>query len=360
MMFSDLRPGRAPFAICAMASLLMAGNALSQEVLNVEFVKAALREMGTEVRLTGTLEPLVSLDIGFREGGKIIEVLVSEGDRFLAGQVLAQVDSLQAEQAQKAALATVDSARAAENQARQAADRAQALLDRGVGTRAARDEARRALSEAEAASKRAASALDQTRRSVEDTSLFAPFDGVVTARNGEPGQVVGEAQAVLSLAGLGGIEAVFMTPDLPNLGDAMGSPVALTMFDVSAPPMTARITEISPLIDATTGSVRLRARVEDAPDDVALLGASVRGEMTLGIGRAVEVPWTALTSTGGKPAVWVVSDAGTSELREVEIARFDDSTVLLSEGVEDGEVVVGAGSQLLFPGREIADTGADR
>lgn len=357
MMFPARTPRPALKAAGAIAAILLVTAGHAAEPLAVEFVEVATREIGTEVRLTGTLEPLDSVDIGFREGGRIIEVLVNEGDQFVAGQVLARIDPLQHQQSLKAATAAMASATASQNQARQAAERAQALLDRGVGTRAARDEARQALSEAEAMAEQAETGLDQARRSVEDTQLVAPFDGVVTARVGEPGQVVGQAQVVLSLAARGGIEAVFLTPDMAHLSAAMGKPVALQTLDVAAPPMNGRVTEISPLVDAATGSVRLRARVDDAPEDVALLGASVRGEIVLAIGHAAEVPWTALTSSGGKPAVWVVTGQGTSELREIEIERFDNGTVLLSGGVEDGETVVGAGSQLLFPGRAVVDAG---
>ena len=49
--------------------------------------------------------------------------------------------------------------------------------------------ARDALSAAGAQARQAESALDQARRSVENTELIAPFDGIVTARAGEPGQV---------------------------------------------------------------------------------------------------------------------------------------------------------------------------
>lgn len=357
MMFFDptSRPGLTAAGVAA--AILLAGAGYGAEPLAVEFVEVASHEVGTDVRLTGTLEPLDSVDIGFREGGRILEVLVSEGDQFTTGQVLARIDPLQLEQSLNAAAAAMASARATEDQARQAAERAQALLDRGVGTRAARDDARQALSEAEGMTEQAESGLDQARRSVEDTQLIAPFDGLVTARSGEPGQVVGPAQVVLSLAARGGIEAVFLTPDMAHLSSAMGKPVALQTLDVEAPPMTGRITEISPLVDAATGSVRLRARVDDAPEDVALLGASVRGEIVLSQGYAAEVPWTALTSSNGKPAVWIVTDQSTSELREIGIERFDTGTVIVSGGVEDGEIVVGAGSQLLFPGRPVVDAG---
>ncbi|MDO5643260.1 MAG: efflux RND transporter periplasmic adaptor subunit [Paracoccus sp. (in: a-proteobacteria)] len=339
------------------AGLALAGPARTAEPLAVEYVTVVTSDIAAHIRLTGTLEPLDSVDIGFREGGRITEMLVVEGDHVISGQVLARIDPQQLQQALNSAAATLASASATEQQARQAAERAQAMLDRGVGTRAAADEARSTLSAAEAASLQAESALDKARRSLADTEVIAPFDGVVTAREGEPGQVVGTAQVILSLAAEGGVEAVFQTPDMAHLNSAMGQPVALHALEVVAPPMQGVITEIAPLVDAATGSVRLRAQVIDAPGDVALLGASVQGEITLAGGRAAVVPWTALTSSNGRPAVWVVVDGNRSELREVGIARFDNHMVLLSGGVAEGETVVGAGSQQLFPGRLVKDAG---
>ena len=348
-------------AICLAVTIFGAGAGLvigapaaaADAPLRVEFLPVVSRETGMEIELTGTLEAIDSVELGFRQSGRISEMLVNEGDHFTIGQVLGRIDPLQLQQSLNVAMAALAAAEAAEQQARQAAERAQAMLDRGVGTRAARDTARQTLSEAETQIQQAQSTLDQARRSVEDTELRAPFDGVVTARSGEPGQVVGAAQSVLSLAAGDGIEAVFMTPDLPILNEVMGIAVALSTLDIVAPPMTGKVTEISPLVDPTTGSVRVRARVADAPEDIDLLGASVRGKMMLGTGEAAEIPWTALTSGQGKPCVWVVGAGNRVELRAVEISRFDDGLVLLSGGVTAGEIVVGDGSQKLYPGREV-------
>lgn len=330
--------------------------ALADEPLRVEFITVAPRATEIDIELTGTLEALDSVELGFRQGGRIIEVNVNEGDRFAEGDVLARIDPLQLEQALNAATAALSAARAAEDQARQAAERAEALLERGVGTRAARDEARQQLSAAETQREQAESVLDQARRSVADTELRAPFTGVVTDRRGEPGQVVGPAQTVLSLASASGIEAVFMAADMQALHGAMGKEVALSTIEVDAPPMRGHVTEISPMIDPVTGSVRLRALVNDAPRDTSLLGAAVRGRVTLSTGEAVEIPWTALSSGGGSPAVWVVED-GRVHLRPVRIERFDDENLLLSEGVSAGEIVVGLGSQKLFEGRDVIPVG---
>ena len=62
----------------------------------------------------------------------------------------------------------------------------------------------------------------------------------------------------------------------------------------------------------------------------------------------------ALTERHGHPAVWVVDQATHKvSLRQVEVARFDQSSVLISRGVTDGDVVVTAGAQALHPDQQV-------
>jgi len=68
----------------------------------------------------------------------------------------------------------------------------------------------------------------------------------------------------------------------------------------------------------------------------------------------VEVPASALTETDGRPAVWVVDPQNkTVSLRNVEVLRYDPATVVISQGLETGEVVVTAGVQTLRPGQKV-------
>lgn len=321
--------------------------------LRVEFVTAEEKPLLLDLRLSGTLEANDSVDLGFRQSGRIAEVLVEEGDRIKKGDSLARLDPVQQEQGLKVAQASLAAARATLEQAKQASDRANAMLERGVGTRAARDQAAQALSEAQGAVERAESGADQARRALEDTVLRAPADSVVTGRDMSPGQVVGAAQPVVSLASLGGFEAVFKSPDHPLLNGAMGAEVRLTTIDIEAPDMMATVTEIAPLVDPATGTVTVRARIKDGPDGVALLGAAVRGHLRVRSDSGIVVPWTALTRKGEMPAVWTVDGQGQVSLVPVEISHFSDGEVYLSGGLEAGEVVVGAGSQLLYPGRRV-------
>ncbi|VDS08466.1 Efflux pump periplasmic linker BepF [Paracoccus haematequi] len=327
----------------------VAQNAL----LRVEMVAAREQPVQIDLQLSGSLTATDSVQMSFRQPGRVTRVLVDEGDRVTKGQELARLDSVQQDQALHVAQAGLDAARAGLAQARLASERANALLARGVGTRAARDDALRALSEAQGSVERAESTLDQARRAVEDTVMRAPQDAVVTARDMAPGLVVGAAQAVLTLATLDGLEAVFNAPDHPALDSAMGTVVRLDTLDIDRPQMRGTVSEISPLVDPASGTVAMRVRIDDVAADTALLGAAVRGHVDIAVDRGIAVPWTALMRDGDRPAVWRVDDDSRVSLVPVTIAQFVDGLVYLSDGIAAGDMVVGAGSQLLYPGRQV-------
>ena len=343
------------FAFASVASLFFAtAPAIAQDdLLRVEMVTAQNAPVVIDLELSGTIESIDNLELGFRESGRVVDVLVDEGDHVEAGAPLARLDSVQQDQSFRVAQASLDAARATYDQTKLASDRAKAMLARGVGTRAARDSAVQAESEATGALERAESALTQAQRAVEDTVLRAPEEAVVTARHVSPGQILGAAQPALSLATLDGVEAVFDAPDDPHLGAALGKAVRLTALDVVRPEMTGTVTEISPLVDPQTGTVLVRVRVDGIKADTSLLGAAVRGHIDISAATGIAVPWTALMRDRDSAAVWTVGQDQRVKLVPVTISYFVNGTVFLSGGIEAGQTVVGAGSQLLYPGRQV-------
>ncbi|MCZ0960495.1 efflux RND transporter periplasmic adaptor subunit [Paracoccus benzoatiresistens] len=331
-----------------------ASPALAQgEPLRVELVAAQEKAIQLDLQLSGSITATDSVEMSFRQAGRVTGVLVDEGDRVKQGQELARLDSVQQDQALRVAEAGLAAARAALAQARQASDRAEGLLARGVGTRAARDEALQALSEAQGSAKSAESTLEQARRAVQDTVLRAPTDAVVTARDMAPGQIVGAAQVVLTIATLDGLEAEFNAPDHPGLDGALGASVRLDTIDIDRPEMRGTVTEISPLVDPGTGTVTMRVSIHDVDGDTGLLGAAVRGHVDIAADGGIVVPWTALMREGDQPAVWRVGDDNRVSLVPVTIDYFANDVVYLSDGISAGDIVVGAGSQLLYPGRQV-------
>lgn len=338
----------------AFSVLLAAEPALAETPFPVEYVTAAETVLTFDAALTGSIAARDTINIGFKQGGRIIEVAVKEGDKVARGQELARTDPTQQEQSLMVARAKLATAVAQRDQARQTQTRAEGLLEAGVGTRASLDNALQQVSAAEGALTQARTALDQAERAVADTTLISPADAIVISRRGEVGQIVGAAQPVIAIARTEGIEAVFQTPDLPHLKDAIGLRITLLGLDTRLPAMEATIREISPLVDPHTGAVTVRATIKNAPADVALLGAAVRGTVHFPVGRGIALPWTALTSDSAGPAVWLIGEDMTARLVPITIARFTTDSVIVASGVSVGDRVIGTGSHLVYPGLKVA------
>ena len=81
------------------------------------------------------------------------------------------------------------------------------------------------------------------------------------------------------------------------------------------------------------------------------LGATVTGRIKLSAPPGVQIPASALTQADGRPAVWVVDPQNqTVSLRGVDVA-IRSGDVIVSHGLETGEIVVTAGVQTLHPAR---------
>lgn len=324
----------------------------SSQAIAVEYVPVEVRPLTMELQLTGNLTAQDSIVLSFPSGGRITEMLVEAGDSVTKGQALARTDNVQQQQALNRATAGLAAAEAADRQARQAADRADAMLNRGVGTRAARDMAHQALSAAQGQLANARTTLDQARRADEDTILRAPRDAVITSRSAESGQVVGAAQPILSLAAMTRLEAVFQVPDSQLLDGALGAHVVMSPMDRPDRDLVGQVSEIAPLVDPSTGAVTVKVAI-DGPLDAGLLGTAVIGRLQLPTGGGIELPWTALTVTGNQSAVWKIGRDNTVSVVPVELERYSTDSFVVQSGLTPGETVVGEGSQLMYPGREV-------
>jgi multidrug efflux pump subunit AcrA (membrane-fusion protein) len=74
----------------------------------------------------------------------------------------------------------------------------------------------------------------------------------------------------------------------------------------------------------------------------------------------IEIPATALTRVNQQPAVWIVDPSNsTVSMRNVDVLRFDQAQVAVSQGLDTGEVVVTAGVQALHPGQKVRLLGSE-
>jgi multidrug efflux pump subunit AcrA (membrane-fusion protein) len=92
----------------------------------------------------------------------------------------------------------------------------------------------------------------------------------------------------------------------------------------------------------------------DEPPSGMLLGSVVSGRIKLATDRMVVIPSSALMTSGGNPAIWVVDRAtSTVALRNISILRHEPGSVVVGEGLAPGDTVVIAGVQALRPGQKV-------
>lgn len=355
---------RRPALVAAVLAAFLAGCDRAEEpaaepVRPVRVVAAEFRPGGETATLTGAVRAEETVALAFRTGGRVLERNANLGDMLKGGEVVARLDP----ETQRNALAA---ARAEEMGALGERDRTEAdyerqrqLLERGFTTRQRYDLALQAMRAARARVDVVAAQVANAEEALGFTELTADAPGVVTAVGAEPGEVVAAGQMMLTLAREGGRDAVFDAPERLLARGDRGMIVTVTLASDPSVTTQGRVREVAPKADAATRTFEVRVGLIDPPEAMRL-GATVVGSVTLAAGAGVELPAPALTAADGRPAVFVFdAAAGAVVLRPVTVASYGPATVLVAEGLAEGDLVVTAGVQALRPGQRVRIAGAN-
>ena len=327
------------------------------QIRPVRTVTVEKRPIGEPVALTGQIRAQDEVSLAFRIDGKLIERPVNIGDRVAAGQLVGRIDPQNEQNALRSAQADLAASQASLTQVQAAEGRQRELLQKGFTTRAQYDQALQQLQTAQSQVESAQARLRIAEDRLSYTELTADAPGTVTAKGAEPGEVVRAGQMVVQVARQGGKDAVF---DVPGQLIRAGNPGEVEIYSAENPTIrtTGRVREVSPQADPATRTHQVKIGLTDPPPAM-FLGATVVGRVVLKAESAIELPGTALMQADGKPAVWVVDKATeTVSLRPIEVARYDANSVIVAQGLQDGDIVVTAGVQALRPGQKVKLTGA--
>jgi RND family efflux transporter MFP subunit len=344
---------------CCLGIALLCGcseqRAISYPLLPVRVQSVKLVNYSPKVTLTGEVGARVQSDLSFRVGGRIIERKVEVGAHVEAGDELARLDPKVQQADVEGAIAGVQSAEAKLRQVTSNFERQQELLKTGFTTQRDYDQAEQEYRSAQALLDSAKAQLSTARDNLAQTVLRAPSPGIITARNMEVGQVAQAGQAVFALAQDGPRDAVVNVQEsIITRHPKEDIEIAL----VSDPQIKARgeVREVSPALNQA-GAVRVKIAILKPPPEMTL-GAAVSVSAHAQEREMAVLPWSALYSDGGKPAVWVV-DPKTKEvaLRRIGIEAYGNSDIVIREGLRPGDLVVTVGTQLLRPAQRVAFAG---
>jgi len=327
------------------------------QVRPVRTVTVEQRAEGETVSLTGHVRARDQGSLAFRIDGRMTERSVNVGDVLQAGQVVARLDPQNQENMLRSAQASLTAAEAMLTEKRQAFWRQQELLRTGWTPRARFDDAQAALQTAEAQVTSAQAQLRIAQDHLGYTVLRADAAGSITATGAEAGEVVRAGQMIVQLAQEGGRDAVFDVPEVLIRTAPRDPIVQITLGDDPRITATGRVREVAPQADPATRTFQVKIGITDPPEAMRL-GSTVTGRIQLAAPAGVQLPASALTEAGGRPAVWVFDPAsGSVTLRSVDVTRYDPASVVISQGLQAGEVVVTAGSHVLRPGQKVRRLG---
>lgn len=329
----------------------------AKELVRVRATDATPINYAPVISLTGVIAARTENNLSFRTGGRVAERLVEVGDHVDAGALLARIDPQEQESDLRSAQAAVDASQAQLRQTTAAFERQKTLLAQGFTTRREYDQAQQAMQVAQGTLQSAESQLQNARDALGYTELKASSPGVITARSVEAGQVVQAAQTIYTIAEDGDRDAVFNVNEALVANSGPKPDVTITLLANPAVTAKGEIREIAPVIDPASGTIKVKVAIPNTPAEMPL-GAAVSGSATARPAQAIILPWQALFSDRGKPAVWTIDRATKAvSLTPVSVTSYNSGTVAIGSGIAGGQQVVTAGGQLLRPGQlvEIAE-----
>lgn len=305
-----------------------------QAAVTAAVSRVALSSLPERAALPGTVRGAQTAVLSARRGGQVTRVTVQAGARVTKGTVLIEVDTAAAEAAVADAGARLTRTRAAWRQARDDEDRYRALYKEGAVTLREHEQAQHRLDAARAAYEAARQSLASARQRLGYAVVRAPFSGLVTERDVDPGDIIPPGGVLMTLAG-GPPEIRVYAGQALFRRITKDTPVRVSIDGATYP---AAITQRVKAADPVTHTHLIKLTLPAAA--AAPVGAYADAAFTLGVVQGLIVPAGAVVTRAGMTGVLVVDDRGVAHFREVRAAHAIGGRIPIAAGLSVGETVV--------------------
>ena len=301
----------------------------------VAVAEVAVQPLWDEEEVVGNVEAAQRAVLSAKVTGVIDAVKVAPGARVARGEVLATIDAREIR-------ARLDSAAAAQDQAQKDFARIERLLRSGSSTRQEFDAATTRLRTADAA-------LVEARTMLQYTEITAPFDGVVTRKLVEVGDLATPGKPLLETENSSLLRFECEIPEalVDRVQMGAGLPVAI---DAAGAALTGKVSEIAP--SASAGSRTFLVKLDLPPAEKLRAGQFGRVSVPVRERPAVLVAEDAVVRRGQIESVFVVEE-GVARLRLVKTGRRHNGQVEVISGLGGGEKVASKDAHLLRDGAAV-------
>lgn len=319
---------------------------------------------------TGRLEAVDTIEVRPRVSGYIEKIAFRDGDNVHRGDLLFIIDPRPYQAAVTQAEGQLAQAHAQLVLSGKELERARSLITTQAISTAVLDQRHQAKQAAEAAVMTANGVLERARLDLEFTRLVAPIDGRISRKLVSEGNLVsgGDTNATLltTIVSLDTIDAYFDIDEESylrygriakqtrrNSALARGGEVLVALPGDKAPSFTGKLDFAENRLDASTGTLRLRARIANRertlnPGQFARVSLAAEPPH-----RALLVPAAAITSDSSRQVLYVVDADDKVVARPVTLGRIFGKLREIAQGLQPADRVVVSGIQRVEPGSKV-------
>jgi membrane fusion protein, multidrug efflux system len=365
---------------------------------------------GGTVRYPVEVTARYSNAMSFRVPGKLIKRNVRLGDAVKEGQILAQLDPVDAQKQFASSKAALDAAEHRLLYAQQQLDRDKAQSEANLIAANQLEQTQDSYTAALAGRDQAAAQLVVARNNLQYNTLIADHGGLITSENADTGQVVQAGQAVYGLAWNGDTDVILDAAESELSRISIGQTAQVTFPALPGRKFEARVREIAPAADAQSRTFRVKLQMTGSLDAVRLgmtgdatllpfdaqaaaanVNAPSPANGSLGAEHATQpngatdhatgtshaiaaratpggasnpaplssqptftLPATAIFHQDSSPAVWVITgNDSTLQLHPVKVSSYTDHSTVVTSGINEGDVVVLAGVHTVYAGQKV-------
>ncbi len=370
-----LRRGLLYAVLCAVAGILVfgcskgKGSAASEAgkpSVSVEVAKVTPTDITEGVDVVGSLSAKFQADVRAEFAGTVTDVYVTEWVRVKKGTPLARQDTKELELLLQKGEAAVDVAKANVLQAEVSKNRAEREYARFVNMKEAglvtqqnlddmaseKDAANARLAAADAAAKAAERELMQGRAHLSKGVIRSPMDGVVSLRNVNPGDLVGDMGGTKVLFRVVNPRILDLTVTAPSKemsAICVGRPIVFSTDAIPGKIFSGKVMVINPTVNEVDRSIRVVAEVMNDSDELKP-GLFAKGRIIAGTRRGVlQMPRTGLLSWDvvKKQADVFVLNGDKVQRRTIQTGAVSTDFVEVASGLAaDNEIVTRGGFNL--------------
>ena len=324
-----------------------------RQPIPVELATVQTMDMERTIRGLGTLQARSEVTLRPEVAGRIESRHFREGSLVQAGDTLFKIDDEKLRLQYNARQAAVRATRAALQDARQSFERQQQLRERGVASQDELDRARTALERASADLERLEAEAAVTRAQLRDTTIVAPFSGIVAHRQADTGTFVSTSDPLVTIYQLDPVDISFSIPERHMEQVQEGQPVQVSLAAFPDEYFIGEVIYVSPAVSQATRTFLVKAEL-DNEDGRLKPGAFATAVVTTGFySDRLVVPQEALVATRQGYNIFVVDEDRTAHMQEVRTGMRTGELVEIVEGLKPGQTIVRLGHMRLDDGNQV-------